>query len=88
MSKMKTWWLFGFQRWGGLRPVAMWFPDGRCFRPLFLGVWIRANDDWSQYTSMGDNVVEREYVDGTWILIAIMMLFVCAALVMALGGMR
>jgi len=83
MSKMKTWWLIGYQRWGGLKPAAMWFPDGRCFRPLLLGVWIR-----DPYADTGYNVMAREYVDGTWILIAIMMLFVCAALVMLLGGMR
>ncbi len=42
MGHMKTWWIFGFERWGGLRPEKMWTKDGRCFRPLILGLWVGA----------------------------------------------
>lgn len=39
--KMKTWWIFGFQWWSVMRPAKMWMRDGRCYVPLFLGLWIR-----------------------------------------------
>lgn len=41
MGKMKIWWVLGFERWGGLKPFEMWEPDGKCFRPLVFGIWIR-----------------------------------------------
>lgn len=41
MGNMKTFFVFGFERWGGLRPAKAWNKNGRCFVPVFLGVWIR-----------------------------------------------
>ena len=32
--------VFGFERWGGLRPAKGWI-NGRCFIPLAFGLWIR-----------------------------------------------
>lgn len=40
MGSMKTFWIFGFERWGGLRPISM-EKNGKVFIPLFLGLWIR-----------------------------------------------
>lgn len=37
MGKMKTFWIFGFERWGSLRPAKMWTIDGRCFSSAYLG---------------------------------------------------
>lgn len=39
MGHMRTWWIFGFERWGGLRPAMMMTKDGVKFVPLFLGLW-------------------------------------------------
>ena len=41
MKPMKTWWLFGFLRWGKLRPERMWQSNGRCYKPLDFGMWLR-----------------------------------------------
>jgi len=41
MGNMKTFFIFGFERWGWLRPARMWQKDGRCFIPLIFGLWIR-----------------------------------------------
>ena len=41
MGHMRTFGLLGFERWGGLRPAKMWTPDGRCFVPMFWGLWRR-----------------------------------------------
>lgn len=40
---MRTFGVFGLKHWGRSRPAIAidWTPDGRCFMPLFLGVWIR-----------------------------------------------
>jgi hypothetical protein len=43
MGNMKTWWIFGCEWWGDLRPAKMWTKDGRCFVPVVLGLWIRVN---------------------------------------------
>jgi hypothetical protein len=45
MGNMKTWWIFGFEPWGGLRPAKMWTAGGRCFRPVMWGLWIRCDND-------------------------------------------
>jgi len=42
MGNMKTFWLFGFERWGGLRPAQMWTKGGRCFVPMCFGFWRRS----------------------------------------------
>jgi len=44
MGNFKTFWIFGFEWWGGLRPEKMWDRRGRCFRPLFGGIWIRVKE--------------------------------------------
>jgi hypothetical protein len=41
MGHMRTLGSWGFEWWGEMRPAAMWMNDGRCFKPLFLGIWIR-----------------------------------------------
>ena len=40
MGNMKMLLVFGFERWGGLRPAKGWI-NGRCFIPLAFGLWIR-----------------------------------------------
>lgn len=32
----------GIERWGRLRPDAMWTLAGKCFKPVCLGIWRRA----------------------------------------------
>jgi len=41
MDNMKRFWIFGFERWGRLRPAEMTTADGVRLVPLALGVWIR-----------------------------------------------
>ncbi len=41
MGHMKTWWVFGFERWGGLRPTEMITKKGVRYVPLFWGLWLR-----------------------------------------------
>lgn len=33
--------LFGYEKWGALRPVKMWDRLGRCFVPIAFCVWVR-----------------------------------------------
>lgn len=40
MGNMKIFWIFGFERWGSLRPAQM-MKNGHVFIPLVLGLWIR-----------------------------------------------
>ena len=42
MGNMKTWWIFGFEWWGGLMPAKMWDPRGKCYTPLWWGFWVRS----------------------------------------------
>lgn len=42
MGHMKTWWIFGFEWWGDLRPAEMSTSDGRVFQPWILGLWIQS----------------------------------------------
>ena len=42
MGHMKTWWIFGFERWGGLRPAEMTTATGTRYIPFILGLWIKA----------------------------------------------
>lgn len=46
MGHMRTWWIFGFERWGGLRPAAMRKANGKKFVPLFWGLWVRTRANW------------------------------------------
>ncbi len=39
MGNMKTWWIFGYEPWGNLRPASMTTKDGRKYIPLFWGIW-------------------------------------------------
>ena len=39
MGHMKIWWIFGFERWGGLRPAEMTTRDGARYVPLCCGLW-------------------------------------------------
>jgi len=32
---------FGFQWWGSMRPAFMWTGNGKCYRPIDIGFWIR-----------------------------------------------
>lgn len=41
MGNLKTFGLVAFERWGGLRPACTWDSRGRCFVPLFGGIWVR-----------------------------------------------
>ncbi len=41
MGHMKTWWIFGFEWWGGLRPAEMTTGKGKRYIPLLLGLWLR-----------------------------------------------
>jgi hypothetical protein len=41
MGHMRTFWIFGFEWWGCMRPAQMTTADGRRFVPLFWGLWIR-----------------------------------------------
>lgn len=45
MGNFKSFWIFGFERWGGLRPAYMSKNvgnDGKAwFKPLCFGLWIR-----------------------------------------------
>lgn len=41
MGNMKIFWIFGFERWGDLRPAVCWMNDGRNFIPVIFGIWIR-----------------------------------------------
>jgi len=51
MGHIKTLWIFGFERWGHLRPAKMWVKDRRCFKPLFWGLWIRIPGRHAQHLS-------------------------------------
>jgi hypothetical protein len=41
MGNFKSWWIFGFERWGGLRPASVTTKKGVVFIPLFWGLWLR-----------------------------------------------
>jgi hypothetical protein len=41
MSKMKVFWIIGYEFWGKLKPSKMWNKKGQCFIPMFLGIWLR-----------------------------------------------
>ncbi len=41
MGHMNTWWIFGFEWWGGLKPTEMTTGKGVRYFPLFLGLWIK-----------------------------------------------
>lgn len=41
MGKMKTYWLFAYEQWGGLRPAYVIDERGRVFVPVAYGFWIR-----------------------------------------------
>jgi hypothetical protein len=45
MGSMKTFFIFGFERWGNLKPSKMWLGKGKCYCPLFLGIWIRCKKE-------------------------------------------
>lgn len=39
MGNMKTWWIFGFEWWGGCKPFRM-MKGNKVFKPIILGLWI------------------------------------------------
>lgn len=41
MGHMKTWWLFGYEWWGKLRPAEMITQKGVRYVPLLWGLWLR-----------------------------------------------
>jgi hypothetical protein len=41
MGNLKTWFIFGYEKWGNLKPAYVCRDDGKCLKPLFFGVWIR-----------------------------------------------
>jgi hypothetical protein len=40
MGHMKFWWIFGYERWGEVKPCQMEI-NSIVYKPLFLGLWIR-----------------------------------------------
>jgi len=40
MGNMKIFLIFGYERWGRLKPESACI-DGMFFKPLFFGIWIR-----------------------------------------------
>jgi hypothetical protein len=43
MGHMKTWWVFGFEWWGTMKPAGMTTAEGITYIPLFCGLWIRCD---------------------------------------------
>ena len=43
MGFMKTWWIFGFERCGKLRPAEMETADGIRYVPLCYGLWLQCH---------------------------------------------
>ena len=41
MDHMRTWWIFGYEPWGWMRPAKMTRIDGAVYKPLLLGLWLR-----------------------------------------------
>lgn len=41
MGKMKIWFIFGFEKWGGLKPAYACIDDNKYMKPLFFGLWIK-----------------------------------------------
>jgi hypothetical protein len=42
MGNMKTWFIFGFEKWGGLKPAYCIDNKGNKLKPLFWGIWIKS----------------------------------------------
>ena len=41
MGNIKTFLIFGFEKWGTLKPICM-YKDGKYYyKPVFLGLWIK-----------------------------------------------
>ena len=45
MGNFKAFGLFGYEKWGGLKPAQVKF-KGKVYIPLFAGVWIRSFGKW------------------------------------------
>ena len=41
MGNIKTWFIFGFEKWGGLNPAYAYNDDNKYMKPLFFGLWAR-----------------------------------------------
>lgn len=54
MGNMKTWFIFGYEKWGGLKPSYCLSPDGKCLKPLFFGLWIKC-----KYTEAQQDVAPK-----------------------------
>jgi hypothetical protein len=44
MGNLKIWFIFGFEKWGNLKPAYHVNDKGICFKPLCFGLWIRWNN--------------------------------------------
>jgi hypothetical protein len=44
MGRMKTWWIFGFEWWGNVKPFQM-TKNNIVYKPLFLGLWFRERSE-------------------------------------------
>lgn len=45
MGHMRYWWIFGFEWWGEFKPAFMHTREGKCYKPLFLGIWKRCKEE-------------------------------------------
>jgi hypothetical protein len=41
MGHLRNWGPIGWEWWGEMRPAGCWNAKGECWKPLFLGMWIR-----------------------------------------------
>jgi hypothetical protein len=41
MGHMIEFFCLGFELWGVARPAKCWNNNGKCYEPLFLGLWVR-----------------------------------------------
>lgn len=44
MGNLKIFWIFGYERWGGLRPAYCTLENGDKFKPWKFGIWIKCSD--------------------------------------------
>jgi hypothetical protein len=44
MGNLKTWFIFGYEKWGKLKPAYCCTADGIYFKPLVSGLWIRCRE--------------------------------------------
>jgi hypothetical protein len=78
MGNMKTWWIFGYEPWGNLRPANMTTKDGRKYIPLFCGIWIKGDcmdepqeiwvlETWYPSFTEETGNIERRIIPTAWL---------------------